>query len=91
MMRRSVIAVSRVTTQNQTSVPAEVRRLFKVGPGTELAWVEQDGRLEVMPKGNTLEDVRALLRQAPRPASTLGRLRSMKVQAVLAKHRRGQR
>jgi AbrB family looped-hinge helix DNA binding protein len=42
--------VSRVTSQNQISIPAEVRRRFRIVAGTELIWEERDGALIVRPK-----------------------------------------
>jgi AbrB family looped-hinge helix DNA binding protein len=53
-------ATSRVTSQNQISIPAEVRRRFRITPGTELVWEERDGVLVVRPKRFTLDDLRAL-------------------------------
>jgi AbrB family looped-hinge helix DNA binding protein len=35
-------ATSKVTSQNQISIPAEVRRRFGIVPGTELVWEERD-------------------------------------------------
>jgi antitoxin PrlF len=36
------IAQSKVTAQGQISVPAEVRKILGVGPGSVLEWDEQD-------------------------------------------------
>jgi AbrB family looped-hinge helix DNA binding protein len=49
-----ISATSRVTRQNQISIPAEVRRRFDIQPGTEIVWEEKDGELRVRPKRSTL-------------------------------------
>ena len=49
---------SRVTAQNQISIPADVRRKFGIVPGTELVWEERGEDLVVRPKRFTLDDVR---------------------------------
>lgn len=41
------IAQSRVTSQGQISVPAEVRKKLGVGPGSVLEWHEQDDQVVV--------------------------------------------
>jgi antitoxin PrlF len=57
------IAHSKLTTQGQISVPAEVRRKLGVGPGSVLEWDEQeDGAIVVRRAGRyTSEDIRRLL------------------------------
>jgi AbrB family looped-hinge helix DNA binding protein len=53
---------TRITSQGQTSVPQEVRRQFGMGPGDEIIWSEEDGRLVVRVRGtHTLGDVRKAL------------------------------
>jgi AbrB family looped-hinge helix DNA binding protein len=37
------IAQSKVTSQGQISVPAEVRKRLGIGPGSVIEWHEQDG------------------------------------------------
>ena len=57
------LARSKVTPQEQTSVPAEVRRRFGIKSGSELCWLEEGGRLFVdLARPHTLEDVRAVLK-----------------------------
>lgn len=66
---RHELARSKVTTQDQTSVPVEVRKRYGIKSGCELAWYEEDGRLFVdIARTHTLEDVRAALkgRSAPK-------------------------
>ena len=41
------IARSKLTTQGQISVPADVRRRLGIGPGSVLEWEEEDGRMFV--------------------------------------------
>ena len=56
------VARTKITSQGQTSVPQEVRRLFGMGPGAEIVWGEDDGRLVVKVQGtHTLHDVRKAL------------------------------
>jgi AbrB family looped-hinge helix DNA binding protein len=41
------MAKSKITTKNQTTVPREVRKRLGVGPGDELEWHVEGGRVEV--------------------------------------------
>jgi AbrB family looped-hinge helix DNA binding protein len=41
------IAHSKLTSQGQISVPAEVRRRLGVGPGSVLEWDQEDGQIIV--------------------------------------------
>jgi AbrB family looped-hinge helix DNA binding protein len=84
-------ATSRVTNQNQISIPAQVRRRFGIQPGTELVWEEKDGELYVRPKRSTLEDVQALLGAPPAGPRTLKELREGKIAAATRKAGRGRR
>ena len=57
------LARSKVTTQDQTSVPMEVRKRFGIKAGCELGWYEENGRLFVdLARVHTLADVRAALK-----------------------------
>jgi antitoxin PrlF len=62
--------LSKLTSQGQISVPAEVRRKLGLAPGSVLEWVEEDGRVVVRRAGShSSEEVRAALfgeRAAPR-------------------------
>ena len=62
---------SRITSQSQTSVPAQVRRRYGLGPGAELSWEEVDGMLVLKPIGCTLDDFAALLPAPPVQAVSL--------------------
>jgi antitoxin PrlF len=44
-------AQSRLTSQGQISVPAEVRRRLGIGPGSVLDWVEDGDRIVVRRAG----------------------------------------
>lgn len=64
---RHELARSKVTRQDQTSVPAEVRKRFGFKSGCELSWFEEDGRLGVdLVRTHTLADAQAAL-QGPLP------------------------
>lgn len=56
------IAHSKVTSQGQISIPAEVRKRLGVGPGAMLEWDEKDGQIVVRRKGKyTWEEMRRIL------------------------------
>jgi AbrB family looped-hinge helix DNA binding protein len=61
-----LIAVSKVTSQGQISVPAEVRRELGIRTGTELIWDRQEnGDYLVRPKRATLADLHQLVGELP--------------------------
>lgn len=56
------IARSRLTSQGQISVPAEVRRKLGLGPGSVLEWEEHGDALLVRKAGrHTWQDIRQAL------------------------------
>jgi len=66
------IAHSKLTSQGQISVPAEIRRKLGVGPGAVLEWDEEDGKIVVRRAGRyTFEDMHKALfpKGAPKPRS----------------------
>jgi AbrB family looped-hinge helix DNA binding protein len=82
-------APSKVTSQNQISIPAEVRRRFGIVPGTELVWEERDGALVVRPKRLSLDDLRSFCAKARGSRRlSLSAIRSARDAAVVAKHGR---
>jgi AbrB family looped-hinge helix DNA binding protein len=81
-------AVSRVTSQNQISIPAEVRRRFRIVAGTELIWEERDGALIIRPKRYTLDDLRAVCADTPVLRRTLSQMRRARDKALRAKYAR---
>jgi AbrB family looped-hinge helix DNA binding protein len=82
-------STSRVTAQNQISIPADVRRRFHIVPGTELVWEEHDGMLVVRPKKFTLEEIRAFCADRPVKRRTLAQIRAGRDRALAAKYGRG--
>jgi AbrB family looped-hinge helix DNA binding protein len=57
-----VIAMSKVTSQGQISVPAEVRRDLGIRAGTELIWDRNEsGDYTVRPKRFALADIHRLV------------------------------
>ncbi len=71
------LAHSKVTAQGQVSVPAKVRQLLGVGPGSVLEWNEEGDRIVVRKAGRySSEDIhRALFSKVPRQR-TLDELRA---------------
>lgn len=64
------IAQSKITSQGQISVPADIRRKLGVGPGSVLEWDEDNGKIVVRRVGKyTFEDIhRALFgNKKPKP------------------------
>jgi antitoxin PrlF len=62
---------SKVTSQGQISVPAEIRRKLGIGPGSVLEWEEDGDRVIVRRAGlYSSEDIhRAVFPRAPRRRS----------------------
>jgi AbrB family looped-hinge helix DNA binding protein len=83
------LSVSRVTAQNQISIPAKVRLRFHIVPGTELVWEERDGMLVVRPKKFTLEDIQSFCAERPAEKRTFGQIRAARNRALAAKYGRG--
>ena len=84
------IARSRVTSQGQISVPAEVRKKLGIGPGSLLQWDEEDGKVVVRRVGRfSFEDIHAAVfpKQPPKPR-TLEDLKDGIRRHMKAKHAR---
>ena len=67
---RMANAQSKVTSQGQISIPADVRRKLGVGPGSILEWEEKDGVMTVRKAGRytSLDVHRALFgSEKPKP------------------------
>lgn len=81
------LAHSKVTAQGQVSVPAKVRQLLGVGPGSVLEWNEEGDRVVVRKAGrHSSEDIhRALFSKTPR-RRTLDELRSGIGQYIKKRH-----
>jgi len=84
------LAHSKVTTQGQISVPAEVRRRLGVGPGAVLEWNEEGEKIVVRRSGRySWEDVhRALFPDGPPKPRTLAELTRGIRQYVRERHAR---
>jgi len=55
-------AHSRLTSQGQISIPAEIRKRLGIGPGSMIEWEEKDDQVVVRRAGRyTSEDVHAAL------------------------------
>ena len=63
---------SKVTSQGQISVPAEIRRKLGIGPGSVLEWEEEGDRVIVRRAGlYSSEDIhRAVFPRVPKRKST---------------------
>jgi antitoxin PrlF len=83
------IAHSRLTSQGQVSVPAQVRRKLGVGPGSVLEWEDEGDRIVVRRAARfTSEEIhRALFESPPKPRS-LGDLKEGIRKHVRRKHAR---
>ena len=89
-MNHMAIAHSKVTSQGQISVPAEVRRKLGIGPGSVLEWDEQEGKVVVRRVGRfSSEDVHDALFPKRRPAHrSLQELKASIGRHMKAKHAR---
>ena len=53
---------TRLTSQGQTSIPAEMRKALRIEPGTELAWTIAGGHLVAKPvRATTLKDLQSAI------------------------------
>jgi antitoxin PrlF len=56
------LARSKITSQNQISIPAEVRKKLGVGPGSSIEWDEEGDKIVVRRSGKyTFDDIRRVL------------------------------
>ena len=83
-------ARSKVTAQNQISVPAEIRRKLGIVPGTVLEWEEEDGRAVVKKAGGySFKEMREILfPDGPPPRKTLKELKDAIGDHLAEKHAR---
>ena len=83
------LAQSKLTSQGQISVPAEVRRKLGVGPGSVLEWEEEGDRIVVRRAGRvTSEDIHTALFKTPVKAATLEDLKEGIRKHMRRKHAR---
>jgi antitoxin PrlF len=85
------LAESKITSQGQISVPAEIRRKLGVGPGSTLAWEEDGGKIVVRrAKKYTSEDIRkAAFPDGPPKPATLEDMKQAIGDHLRKKHARG--
>ncbi len=84
------LARSRLTSQGQISVPAEVRRKLGVGPGSVLEWEEVGEQMLVRRAGTySSEDIHRALFAKPPVKRALEELKRGREQAVRKRHARG--
>ena len=77
------LARSKITSQGQISVPAEVRKKLGVGPGSFLQWDEDEGKVVLSRVGKfSCQDMQAALFPdgPPRPLSPAD------IKASIARH-----
>ncbi len=83
------LAQSKLTSQGQISVPAEVRRKLGVGAGSVLEWDEEGERIVVRRAGRfTSEEIHNALFKTPPKPRTLEDLKEGVRRYVRRKHAR---
>jgi AbrB family looped-hinge helix DNA binding protein len=86
-----ILQRSKVTSQGQISIPAEVRKKLGVSPGSILEWDENDGKITVRRAGTfSSEDIhRALFPDQPLSAYSLEELKEGIKNHIRERHARG--
>lgn len=83
-------ATSKLTSQAQVSVPAEIRRKLGLSPGSILAWETEGDRVVVRRVGTyTSEEIHAALFDTPPEPRSLTALKHGVREAVRKRHARG--
>ncbi len=85
------LAESKITSQGQISVPAEVRRKLGVGPGSTLEWEEDGDRIVVRraKKYTSLDIHRALFPDGPPARKSLKEMKEGIRSYIREKHASG--
>jgi antitoxin PrlF len=85
------LARSKITSQGQISVPAEVRRKLGLRPGSILEWHDEGERVVVCRAGRyTFEDIhRALFPKRPPKPRTIEQMKAGMQRYVKARRARG--
>ncbi|MEO7742485.1 MAG: AbrB/MazE/SpoVT family DNA-binding domain-containing protein [Usitatibacter sp.] len=85
------IAHSKLTSQGQVSVPAEVRRRLGLAPGSVIEWTEEDGRIVIRAAGqHSSEDIhKALFPEGPPQAVDAADLNRAIAKTIRERHARG--
>ena len=84
------IAISKLTSQCQISVPAEIRRRLGIGPGSVIEWDEDEDKIVVRRAGRfTSDDLhRAAFPAGPPKPRTLDELKEGIRRHVTKRHAR---
>ena len=85
------IAHSKLTSQGQISVPAEVRRRLGLAPGSVIEWAEEDGRIVVRAAGqHSSEDIhKALFPEGPPKSVSVADMKRAVAKSIRDRHARG--
>lgn len=85
------IAHSKLTSQGQISVPAEVRRRLGLAPGSTIEWTEEEGRIVVRAAGqHSSEDIhRALFPDGPPKTVGVDEMKRAIAKSIRERHARG--
>jgi len=85
------LAHSKITSQGQVSIPAEIRRKLGVGPGSILEWDEEGDRIVVRRAGKyTFEDIhKVLFPDGPPKRRSLKELKKGIEDYIMEQHERG--
>ncbi|HWH40335.1 MAG TPA: AbrB/MazE/SpoVT family DNA-binding domain-containing protein [Usitatibacter sp.] len=85
------IAHSKLTSQGQISVPAEVRRRLGLAPGSIIEWIEEDGRIVVRAAGqHSSEDIHKALFPGGSPKAVgVDEMKRGIAKAIRERHARG--
>jgi len=89
---KPMLPFSKVTEDNQVSVPAEIREKLGVGPGSVLEWEEEGDKVVVRSrKPFTFEDIhRAIFKTPPEPR-TIEEMDEGIAEYLTEKHKHGRR
>jgi len=89
-IRAMSLAESKITSQGQVSVPAEVRRRLGVGPGSVLEWIDDGEQVVVRRAGrhSSQEIHEAVFPKGPPARRTLAELKVGLGQHVRQRHAR---
>ena len=90
-MYRMAIAHSKLTSQGQVSVPAEVRRKLGLSPGSVIEWVEEEGQVVVRHAGRySSEDIhKALFPDGPPEEASIEDMKASIGKHIRKRHARG--
>lgn len=85
------IAHSKLTSQGQISVPAQVRRRLGLAPGSVIEWVEEGGQVVVRPAGkHTSADIhKAIFPKGPAKPVSIEEMKASIGKHIRKRHARG--